>query len=92
MRKRRSCPTAGILPTRIRDNIEELLHIGNEGGDDECLKMLKAIHRLSDEDKKLLCYYAELRSFRKMQVVLGASATTWRREIIRIRRTILEQL
>ena len=75
-------------------NIEELiaLTLGNEDGDDMTLQVAKAIETLSIEDRKTLAYYAELRSFRHMADALGASATTWRREIVRIRQQIIEQL
>lgn len=75
-------------------NIEELIAtaLGNEDGDDMTLQVAKAIGTLSIEDRKTLAYYAELRSFRLMADALGASATTWRREIVRIRQQIIEQL
>ena len=75
-------------------NIEEIIAItlGNEDGDDMTLQVAKAIETLSIEDRKTLAYYAELRSFRLMADALGASATTWRREIVRIRRQILSKL
>lgn len=75
-------------------NIEELIAttLGNEDGDDMTLQVAKAIGTLSIEDRKTLAYYAELRSFRLMADALGASATTWRREIARIRQQIIEQL
>lgn len=65
---------------------------GNKDGDDMTLQVAKAIETLSIEDRKTLAYYAELRSFRLMADALGASATTWRREIVRIRQQIIEQL
>lgn len=75
-------------------NIEELIAttLGNEDGDDMTLQVAKAIETLSIEDRKTLAYYAELRSFRLMADALGASATTWRREIVRIRQQIIERL
>lgn len=75
-------------------NIEELIAatLANEDGDDTLLKVAKAIDALSIEDKRILSYYAELRSFRHMADALGASATTWRREIVRIRTQILSRL
>ena len=75
-------------------NIEELITttlIGADG-DDAMLKVARAIDALSAEDKRILSYYAELRSFRHMADALGASATTWRREMIRIRQLIKSQL
>lgn len=75
-------------------NIEELIAttLGNEDGDDMTLQVVKAIDTLSIDDRKTLAYYAELRSFRLMADALGASATTWRREIVRIRKEILSKL
>lgn len=75
-------------------NIEELIAttLGSEDGDDMNLQVAKAIGTLSVEDRKTLAYYAELRSFRLMADALGASATTWRREIVRIRKEILSKL
>ena len=75
-------------------NIEELIAttLGNEDGDDMTLQVAKAIETLSIDDRKTLAYYAELRSFRLMADALGASATTWRREIVRIRKEILSKL
>lgn len=75
-------------------NIEELIAttLGNKDGDDMTLQVAKAIETLSVDDRKTLAYYAELRSFRLMAYALGASATTWRREIVRIRQQIIEQL
>ena len=82
------------MPSDAMSNIEELIAttLGNEDGDDMTLQVAKAIGTLSIEDRKTLAYYAELRSFRLMADALGASATTWRREIARIRQQIIEQL
>lgn len=81
------------LPSNAMSNIEELIAttLGNEDGDDTTLKVAKAIDNLCIYDKTILAYYAELRSFRQMAEVLGASATTWRREIVRIRQLIIKQ-
>jgi DNA-directed RNA polymerase specialized sigma24 family protein len=75
-------------------NIEELIatKLSNKDGDDMILQVAKALETLSIEDRKILAYYAELRSFRLMADALGASATTWRREIVRIRQEIIKQL
>ena len=75
-------------------NIEEMLATSllPEASDDAMLKVAEAIDNLSKEDKRILCHYAELRSFRQMAEVLGASAPTWRREIVRIRQLIIKQL
>lgn len=90
-RTRRRC---GISPTRIRDNIDELLNYHQTAGndDDERLRLKTAIGSLSPEDMRTLSYYAELGSYRKMAALLGASATTWRREINRIRELIKAKL
>ena len=82
------------MPSDAMSNIEELIAttLGNEDGDDMTLQVAKAIAALSVEDRKTLAYYAELRSFRLMADALGASATTWRREIVRIRQEILSKL
>lgn len=94
MRKRKQQTNSEALPSDAMSNIEELIAttLGNEDGDDMILQVAKAIETLSKEDKKILAYYAELRSFRLMADALGASATTWRREIVRIRQQIIEQL
>ena len=94
MRKRKQLTNSEALPSDAMINIEELIAttLANEDGDDTLLKVAKAIDALSIEDKRILSYYAELRSFRHMADVLGASATTWRREIVRIRQQIIEQL
>lgn len=60
--------------------------------DDERLRLKAAIGSLSPEDMRTLSYYAELGSYRKMAALLGASATTWRREINRIRNSIKAKL
>lgn len=75
-------------------NIEELVttSLNGDDGDDVTLKVMAIVNALPKEDKRILCYYAELRSFRLMADALGASATTWRREIVRIRQQIIEQL
>lgn len=82
------------LQSDVMMNIEELIAttLANKDGDDTTLKVARAIATLSAEDRKTLAYYAELRSFRHMADVLGASATTWRREIVRIRTQILSRL
>ena len=94
MRKRKQLTNSEALPSDAMSNIEELIAttLGNEDGDDMTLQVAKAIDTLSVEDRKTLAYYAELRSFRHMADALGASATTWRREIIRIRTQILSRL
>lgn len=94
MRKRKQLTNSEALPSDAMSNIEELIAttLGNEDGDDIILQVAKAIEALSVDDRKILAYYAELRSFRLMADALGASATTWRREIVRIRQQIIEQL
>lgn len=94
MRKRKQQTNSEALPSDAMSNIEELIAttLGNEDGDDMTLQVAKAIDTLSVEDRKTLAYYAELRSFRLMADALGASATTWRREIVRIRQEIIKQL
>lgn len=94
MRKRKQQTNSEALPSDAMSNIEELMATtpGNKDGDDMTLQVAKAIETLSIEDRKTLAYYAELRSFRLMADALGASATTWRREIVRIRQQIIEQL
>ena len=71
----------------MTDNIVEMMSytLTDDSEDREAI-MLEKLSRLSDNDRYILCVYAELRSFRKMAEVLGASATTWRREIARIRK------
>lgn len=81
------------LPLEMASNIEELLTLPlATNGDDAMLRIAEAINKLSAEDKNILAHYAELRSFRLMAEVLGASATTWRREMIRIRQQITSKL
>lgn len=94
MRKRKQQTNSEALPSDAMSNIEELIAttLGNEDGDDITLQVAKAIGTLSVEDRKTLAYYAELRSFRLMADALGASATTWRREMVRIRQQILSKL
>lgn len=94
MSKYRTHQRCGISPTRIRDNIDELLNYRQavSDDDDERLRLKAAIGSLSPEDMRTLSYYAELGSYRKMAALLGASATTWRREINRIRGLIKAKL
>lgn len=94
MSKYRTRQRYGISPTRIRDNIDELLDYHQAVGDDDDgrLRLKAAIGSLSPEDMRTLSYYAELGSYRKMAALLGASATTWRREINRIRNLIKAKL
>lgn len=94
MSRHRTRPRCGISPTRIRDNIDELLNYRSavSDDDDERLRLKAAIGSLSPEDMRTLSYYAELGSYRKMAALLGASATTWRREINRIRNLIKAKL
>ena len=94
MSKYRTRQRCGISPTRIRDNIDELFNYHRAVGDDddERLRLKATIGSLSPEDMRTLSYYAELGSYRKMAALLGASATTWRREINRIRGLIKEKL
>ena len=94
MRKRKQLTNSEALQSDAMSNIEEIIAttLGNEDGDDMTLQVAKAIGTLSIEDRKTLAYYAELRSFRLMADALGASATTWRREIVRIRKQILSKL
>lgn len=74
------------------ENIEELMCFDIQDGDDERLRLKNAIKGLTATDRMTLCYYAELRSYRKMAEVLGASATTWRREMKKIRNLIKTKL
>ena len=94
MRKRKQLTNSEALQSDAMSNIEEIIAttLGNEDGDDMTLQVAKAIETLPIEDRKTLAYYAELRSFRLMADALGASATTWRREIVRIRKQILSKL
>lgn len=94
MSRHRTRPRCGISPTRIRDNIDELLNYRSAviDDDDERLRLKAAIGSLSPEDMRTLSYYAELGSYRKMAALLGASATTWRREINRIREFVKAKL
>lgn len=94
MKRRKQQTSSTALPTDAMSNIEELMAttLVGEDGDDTTLKVAKAIETLSAEDKKILSYYAELRSFRLMADALGASATTWRREVDRIRGLIKAKL
>lgn len=82
------------MPTPTQRNIEELLAttFRIDDGDDAMLRLASAIEQLTAEDRRILAHYAELRSFRQMAEVLGASATTWRREMIRIRQLITSRL
>lgn len=71
----------------MTDSIVEMMsYTLTDDSEDRGAIMLEKLSRLSDNDRYILCVYAELRSFRKMAEVLGASATTWRREIARIRK------
>lgn len=94
MSRHRTRPRCGISPTRIRENIEELVNFHNVAieDDDERLRLKAAIGSLNPEDMRTLSYYAELGSYRKMAALLGASATTWRREINKIRNLIKAKL
>lgn len=95
MSRQRIRPRCGISPTRIRDNIDELLNycqVVSDDNDDERLRLKAAIGSLGDEDMRTLSYYAELGSYRKMAALLGASPTTWRREVNRIRELIKVKL
>lgn len=75
------------LSPMMRDNIVELMSCtSHDDGEERIDEMLRKFSELSENDRYTLCVYAELRSFRKMAELLGASATTWRREIARIRR------
>lgn len=94
MSKHRTRPKCGTSQTKINENIEEMeaIPIIGPDDDDEQLKLKAAMRSLSKEDMRILSYYAELGSYRKMAVLLGASATTWRREINRIRGLIKSKL
>lgn len=94
MSKHRTRPKCGTSQTKIKENIEEMeaIPIIGPDDDDEQLKLKAAMRSLSKEDMRILSYYAELGSYRKMVVLLGASATTWRREINRIRGLIKSKL
>lgn len=96
MSRHRTRPKCGISPTRIRENIDELLNychaVSDDDDDDERLRLKAAIGSLGDEDMRTLNYYAELGSYRKMAALLGASPTTWRREVNRIRGLIKAKL
>lgn len=94
MSKHRTRPKCGTSQTKINENIEELSHFyeSTPDDDDEQIKLKAAMRSLSKEDMRILSYYAELGSYRKMAVLLGASATTWRREINRIRGLIKSKL
>lgn len=94
MSKHRTRPKCGTSQTKIKENIEEMeaIPIIGPDDDDEQLKLKAAMRSLSKEDMRILSYYAELGSYRKMAVLLGASATTWRREINRIRGLIKSKL
>lgn len=94
MSKHRTRPKCGTSQTKINENIEEMeaIPIIGPDDDDEQLKLKAAMRSLSKEDMRILSYYAELGSYRKMAALLGASATTWRREINRIRGLIKSKL
>lgn len=86
MHRHRQQTLRGSLTNDEIANIDEMLHIGHSEADDDAIaRMLSIWTTLPEDDRKLLCIYAELRSYRKMAAWLGASATTWRREINRIR-------
>lgn len=71
----------------MRDNIVELMSFtSHDDSEERIVEMVRKFSELSENDRYILCVYAELRSFRKMAKLLGASATTWRREIERIRK------
>lgn len=94
MSKHRTRPKCGTSQTKINENIEEMeaIPIIGPDDDDEQLKLKAAMRSLSKRDMRILSYYAELGSYRKMAALLGASATTWRREINRIRGLIKSKL
>ena len=94
MRKKKQQTNSVELPTSTQKNIEELLTktFRLDDCDDAMLRLSTAIESLTAEDRRILAHYAELRSFRQMAEVLGASATTWRREMIRIRQLITSEL
>ena len=94
MRKKKQQTSFTELPSTAQSNIEELLTttLRLNDGDDAMLTIAERIEQLSAEDRRILAHYAELRSFRQMAEVLGASATTWRREMIRIRQLITSRL
>lgn len=87
MKHREPPPTMPDISPMIRDNIVELMSCtSHDDSEERIVEMLRKFSELSENDRYILCVYAELRSFRKMAKLLGASATTWRREIARIRR------
>ena len=92
MKKRKLQATTEVLPSQTMSNIDELMSLKIPPDDDAMLRLEESIDKLSQEDKRILCHYAELRSFRKMAEVMGASANTWRREMIRIRQLITRDL
>lgn len=59
--------------------------------DDTTMALLSAVSGLPLPEKTLMLMYADIRSYRKMGRMLGLSHMTVRREIMRIRRMIMER-
>ncbi|MGN0191080.1 MAG: hypothetical protein ACI39U_05435 [Candidatus Cryptobacteroides sp.] len=61
--------------------------------DDERVSRLKWIidNRLSIADKTIILLYAEIQSYRKLGRLMGLSHMTVRREVVRIKKIILEE-
>lgn len=85
-RQRQQPTTAGLTPKIAEDIVEMMGYVLTDDSSDREVRMQHIFSKLSENDRYILCVYAELQSYRKMADVLGASATTWRREIARIRK------
>lgn len=61
--------------------------------DDERIRLIKEIisTRLSVPDRTMILLYAEYQAYRKLGERLGLSHTTVRKEILRIRKIILDE-
>ena len=61
--------------------------------DDERVSRLKWIidNRLSVADKTIILLYAEIQSYRKLGRLMGLSHMTVRREVVRIKKIILDE-
>lgn len=84
-------PTSTSWPTSSVAEIEELCNVAC-GDDDNKIRMYQALRQLSTEDRRILCTYAEVRSYRKLATIVGMPATTLRRRIEKIRTIIKRKI
>lgn len=90
MKRRHYKKHTSTISQMTASNIEEIeMQCTEQGEDDDRVRLYDTIRHLTEAERHILCTYAEVRSYRKMAKVLGASATTWRREMARIRNKII---